>query len=71
MYDNVVEWFEVLGKVRQDLAILAMNVYIMDKIGVMLSKDDLRDYRGTGLKQPMMIVIECISADVRPGRCSP
>ncbi|KAK7186082.1 hypothetical protein PSPO01_07894 [Paraphaeosphaeria sporulosa] len=47
----------------------------MDKIGVMLSKlgsvkvlvgrDDLRDYRGAGIKSAIVITRECISTDGR------
>jgi hypothetical protein len=62
--------------VLQDLAILAENVYNIDETGVMLSKlssvkvlvgkDKLRDYRGTGVKQTIVTAIECISANRRP-----
>ena len=48
----------------------------MDKTSVMLSmlssvkvlvgKDDLRDYRGAGVKRKTVTAIECVSAD---GRC--
>lgn len=75
IYDKIIEWFEVIGKVLQDPAILPENVYNMDEIGVMLSKlgsvkvlvgkDDLRDYRGAGVKRTMVTAIECISADGR------
>jgi hypothetical protein len=51
------------------------NVYNIDETGVMLSmlssvkvlvgKDDLRDYRGTGVKQTIVTAIKCISADGR------
>jgi hypothetical protein len=47
----------------------------MDETGVMLSKlgsvkvligrDDLRDYRGAGVKRTIVTTIECISADGR------
>ena len=53
----------MIGKVLQDPAILPENVYNMDETGVMLSmfgsvkvligKDDLRDYRGAGVKRTM------------------
>jgi hypothetical protein len=65
----------VIGKVLQDPAILAENVYNMDKTGVMLSmpgsikvlvgKDDRRDYRGARIKRTTVTAIECISADGR------
>ncbi|KAF2647885.1 DDE-domain-containing protein, partial [Lophiostoma macrostomum CBS 122681] len=58
---------------NKDPAILSENVYNMDETGVMLSmlgsvkvlvgKDDLRDYRGAGVKQTTVTAIECISAD--------
>ncbi len=73
--DKIVEWFEVIQKVLRDPAIRPKNVYNMDETGVMLSKlgsvkvfvgkDDLRDYRGTGVKRTMVTAIECISADGR------
>ena len=60
IYDKIKEWFEVIEEVLQYLAILPENVYNMDKTGVMLSmlgsikvlvgKDDIRDYRGAGVK---------------------
>ena len=75
IYMKITHWFEVIGKVLQDPAILRENVYNMDETGVMLSmlgsvkvlvgRDDLRDYRGTGVKRTMVTAIECISADGR------
>jgi hypothetical protein len=56
IYDKVTHWFEVIGKVLQDPAVLQENVYNMDETGVMLSKlnsvkvlvhrDNQRGYRG-------------------------
>jgi hypothetical protein len=37
IYGKVTHWFEVIGKILQDPAILAENVYNMDETGVMLS----------------------------------
>jgi hypothetical protein len=75
MCDKIIHWFEVIGKVLQDLAILPENVYNMDKTGVMLcmlgsikvliSKDNPQDYRGVGIKHTMVTAIECISASGR------
>jgi hypothetical protein len=75
IYDKMVEWFQVIGKVLQDAAILPENVYNMDETGVMLSKlgsvkvlagkDDRRDYRGAGMKRTMVTAVEYISADGR------
>lgn len=73
IYQKVVHWFEVIGKVLEDPAIKAENVYNMDETGVMLSKlgsvkvlmgkDDMRDYRGARVKRTTVTAIECISAD--------
>lgn len=75
IYDKIIEWFKVIGKVLQDPAVRPENVYNMDETGVMLSmlgsvkvlvgKDDLRDHRGAGVKRTMVTAIECISADGR------
>jgi hypothetical protein len=75
IYYKMTEWFEVIGRVLQDPAVLSENVYNMDETGVMLSKlgsvkvlvgrEDLRDYRGAGVKRTMVTAIECISADGR------
>jgi hypothetical protein len=75
IYNKVTEWFEVIGKVLEDPSILPANIYNIDETGVMLSmlasvkvlvgKDDIRDYRGAGVKRQMMSSIECISADGR------
>jgi hypothetical protein len=35
IYDKITHWFEVIGKVLQDPAILPENVYNMDETGVM------------------------------------
>jgi hypothetical protein len=74
-YTKITYWFEIIGKVLQDLAILAENVYNIDKTGVMLSmpgsvkvlvgKDDTQDYRGVQVKHTTVTVIKCISADSR------
>lgn len=50
-------------------------MYNMDETGVILSmlgsvkilvgKDDLRDYRGAGVKRTMVTAIECVSANGR------
>ncbi len=62
----------MIRKVLQDLAVLPENVYNIDETGVMLymlnsvkvlvSKDDLRDYRGADVQRTMVTAIECISA---------
>jgi hypothetical protein len=68
IYDKITHWFEAIGKVLQDPAILPENVYNMDETGVMLcmlgsikvhiSTDDPRDYRGAGVKRTMVTAIE-------------
>jgi len=73
IYSKVEHWFDVIGEVLNDKAILAENVYNMDETGVMLSslatvsvlvgKDDQRDYRGARVERTMVTAIECISAD--------
>ncbi len=75
VYEKIIHWFEVIGKVVQDPAILPENVYNMDETGVILcmlgyvkvivGKDDPRDYRVAGVKRTMVIAIECISANGR------
>ena len=75
IYDKIIDWFEVIGKVLNDPAILQENVYNMDETGVMLcmlnsvkvlvSKDDKRDYRGAGVKRTTVTAIECISGNGR------
>jgi DDE superfamily endonuclease len=75
IYDKIIHWFEVIGKVLKDSAILPENVYNMDETGVMLcmlnsvkvlvSKDDRRDYRGAGVKRTTVTAIECISGNGR------
>ena len=65
----------MIGRVLQDPAIVAGNVYNYDETGVMLSmpgsikvligKDDRRDSRGARIKRTTVTAIECISADGR------
>ncbi|KAN0104608.1 hypothetical protein V8E51_010353 [Hyaloscypha variabilis] len=78
IYDKIIHWFDVIGKVLRDPAVLSENVYNMDETGVMLcmlgsvkviiSKDDPRDYRGAGVKRTMVTAIEYISVDDNPDR---
>jgi hypothetical protein len=75
IYDKVTEWFKVISKVIDDPNIRPENVWNMDETGVMFSmlssakvlvgKDDLRGYRGAGVKRTQVTAIECISADGR------
>ena len=75
IYEKIIHWFEVIGKLLEDPAILPENVYNMDETGVMLSmlgsvkvlldKDDPRDYRGAVVKHTTVTAIECISANGR------
>jgi hypothetical protein len=72
---KMTHWFEVIGRVLRDPAIVAENVYNMDETGVMLSmlgsvkvlvgKDDKRNYRGARVKRTTVTAVECISADGR------
>jgi hypothetical protein len=36
IYDKITHWFEIIGEVLNDLAILPENIYNMDETGVML-----------------------------------
>jgi hypothetical protein len=75
IYDKITHWFEVIGQIAQDPRVQPKNWYNMDETGIMLSmlgsvkvlinKNDLRDYRGAGVKRTIVTAIECISADGR------
>lgn len=75
IYPKITHWFEVIERVILDPAIRPENVYNMDETGVMLSmlgsvkvlvgKDDLRNYRGAGVKRTVVTAIECVSGDGR------
>lgn len=72
IYKKVVQWFEVIGKVLEDPAVLQENVYNMDETGVILSKlnsvkvlvgkDNKQSYRGARVKHTTITAIECVSA---------
>ena len=72
-YQQIKHWFEVIGKVLEDPAIVRENVYNLDETRVMLSmlgsvkvligKANMQAYRGAGVKRTMVTAIECISAD--------
>ncbi len=74
-YGKITHWFKVIKDVLQDPIVLAENVYNMDETGVMLSmpgsvkvlvsKHDMRDYRGARVKRTTVTAIECISGDCR------
>jgi hypothetical protein len=71
--DKVLNWFTVIEKELTSPLILPENVYNMDETGVQLSvqkslkvlvgKDELRNYRGAGVKRTLITAIECIRAD--------
>lgn len=73
IYNKITEWFDIIGKVLRDPAVRPENVYNMDETGVILSmlgsvkvlvsKDDLRDYKGAGVKRTTVTAIKCVSAD--------
>jgi hypothetical protein len=73
IYEKVVEWFSVIGKELASLTILTKNIYNIDKTGVLLSilnslkvlvgKNELKTYRGAGVKRTLIIAIEYISVD--------
>jgi hypothetical protein len=75
MYDKITEWFDVISKVLQNLAILPENVYNIDETGVMLSmlgsikvlvgRGNVRGHKGAGVKQTIVTAIECISTNSR------
>ena len=75
IHKKITQWFTLIRKELQCPAILPKNVYNMDESGVILSvlnslkvlvsKNDLRTYRGAGVKRTLVTAIECISADRR------
>jgi hypothetical protein len=75
IYDKVVQWFAVIGHELRDPAIVPENVYNMDETGVLLSvlsslkvlisKEDLTNCRGAGVKRTLVTAVECVSADGR------
>jgi hypothetical protein len=68
-------WFNIIETELDRAEIVLENVYNMDKTGVILSmlgslkvlvgRDDLRAYRGVGVKWTIVTAIKCISADGR------
>lgn len=75
IYDKIQQWFDIISGELERADMLPENVYNMDETGVMLGmlgslkvlvgKDDLRMYRGAGVKRTMVTAIECISMDGR------
>jgi DDE superfamily endonuclease len=75
IYDKVRQWFAIIGPELSSPDIVPENIYNLDETGVLLSmlsslkvlvgKNDLRNYRGAGVKRTMVTAIECISADGR------
>ena len=65
----------MIGKELANPSILAENIYNIDKTGVLLSvlnslkvlvsKNELRNYRGVGVKRTLITAIECVSIDGR------
>jgi hypothetical protein len=75
IYNKMLEWFSVIRNILDNMAVLPENVSNIDKTGVMLSmlgsvkvlvgKDNSRDYRGVGIKQTIVIAVECVSTNSR------
>lgn len=73
IYNKVVHWFEMIGKVFQHPIIVPENVYNMDKTGVILnmsssvkvlvSKNNMRGYKNARIKRTVVIFIEYINRD--------
>lgn len=76
IYEKVEQWFTVIGRELQDPASMAENVYNMDETGILpsaltprkflVSAEDVKKYRGAGVKRTLVTAVECVSAD---GRC--
>ena len=74
IYHKIIHWFKVVGKVLQDSAVLPEDVCnnderevmlcILSSVKVLLSKDDLLDYRGIDVKRTVVTAIECIRQTV-------
>lgn len=72
IYDKVVQWFEVIGNILQEPAVLPENVWNMDETGVMpsklnsvkvlVSKTNRHGCRGARGKRTLITAIECVSA---------
>ncbi|KAH7033956.1 hypothetical protein B0J12DRAFT_582525, partial [Macrophomina phaseolina] len=61
--DKITEWFEGLERYYR-IWPLRQNI-ILCSVKVLVSKDDLRDYGGAGVKRIVVTAIECVSADGR------
>lgn len=75
IYNKVTQWFDVVKRVLRNPAILAENIYNIDKTGVILSilgsikvllgKNDIRTYREARIKRKVVTAIEYVSANSR------
>ena len=74
IYDKVPHWFEVIGKVLHNQAILPemsiiwtrrVMLSMLSSIKILISKDGLRSYRGARIKRTVVTAIECVSANGR------
>jgi hypothetical protein len=73
----MIHWFEVIGQVLRDPAILAENFYNMDETGVMLSmlgsvkvlvgKDDKQKHRGAVTRVSLLGADPSANLRARPG----
>ena len=72
IYDKIVQWFTTIGQELANPFILPDNTYNMDETGVLLallkalkvlvSSEEISQYRGAAKKTELITVIECISA---------
>lgn len=63
IYDKVVDWFLVIRKELGSSTVLIENSYNMDETGVLVSKNELKAYKGAGVKRTFITAIESIFAD--------
>jgi hypothetical protein len=73
IFNKVVDWFSVVERELNNSAVLAENTYNMDETGVLFSilnslkvlvgRNELKTYRGAGVKRTLITAIQCISAD--------
>ncbi|KAH8723110.1 hypothetical protein GQ44DRAFT_566532, partial [Phaeosphaeriaceae sp. PMI808] len=61
IYNKVVQWFEMIGKVLEDSA-TGIILSKLNSVKVLVGTDNKRGYKGARIKCTTITAIECVSA---------
>ncbi|KAH6870212.1 hypothetical protein BKA58DRAFT_291576, partial [Alternaria rosae] len=61
-YEKMTHWFEVIERCSRTSRVM---LSMLSCVEVLVGRDELREYRGAGVKRTIVIAIECTNANGR------